>query len=208
MEKSRKNKKIVLIFLLVLVVVLSIGFAGLSKTLTISSGATVDGVDSAFAVRFTSVEDPMQEDETENVMCGGKAVSGTISGTTLTELKAEFIGDTTSEQVATWEAYVYNEGKLDAFLNDVTIGAINCVAGAGTTQGTVDKAATGLSIKVSVDGENYSKTASGLNGKELTVEEKTEKVIVTLTYAQGAPVADGDFTVTVDPIELVYGSAD
>ena len=208
MEKSRKNKKIILIVLLLVVVGLSIGFAAFGSQLTINSSASVTMDGSTFKVGFSDSQSGLTGSSTTSSTTGTgvTAVEGTFeeNNSKITGLSASFTGP---GQSVTWKAYAYNNGQFDAFLKSVTIGKITCVAGTGTTQSYVDEAAKGISIKVSVGGDVYSTTNANVTNSKLEIG-KAEEVLITLEYADGSAIADGDFTVKIEPIELNYSSVD
>ena len=203
MEKERKNKKIILIILLLAILLLSLGFAAFTSRLKIQSGATVSPDPSAFKVVFSS-------SATESLE-GTPAYGGTATGgrfekdaTTISGLNAEF---TAPGQSATWTFYSFNDGEYDAFLNNVTVGSIACVAAEGTDEAKVAEASKHISIKVSVGGNEYTQTDSAINSHKLT-RGVGEAVVVTLTYAEGGPAVDGNFEVLIGDITLEYNSAD
>ena len=205
MEKSRKTKVGILIVLLVMVVLLTVGFAAFGSELTIKSSATVAGNENAFSVVFST---------SKNEATGGDiAVDGIYAKTghfdapttTLTGLTAEF---TEPGQKATWTVYAYNRGQFDAFLNSVKLGAIKCTAGPDTDQVKVDEAAKGISVKVIVGSAAYTANELDIVGHELPIESG-EEVRVELEYAAGSAIADGDFTVAIEgDIVLRYESID
>ena len=211
MEKSRKNKKIVLVALLLLVVALSIGFAAFSSQLTISSSAAVKGDTNTFKVAFSESDSELTGNTAKATTSGAGATAedGTFSGTELTGLKANFTGP---GQSVTWSVYAYNEGAFDAFLNQVKVGKITCTAGQNTTQSYVDEAAKGISVKVTVGGDAFTATTIEATSGELTnnvlSKQTAEEVLVTIEYAAGSSIADGDFEVQIDPIQLSYSSVD
>jgi hypothetical protein len=210
MEKSRKAKKSILIILLLVVVGLSIGFAAFVSELTISSSATVVGDKNTFKVVFSESQTEVTGNTaTVKGTAGASGTGGTFTGTALTGLTAEF---TAPGQTVTWEVYAVNDGEFDAYLKDVIIGGITCTAKSGTTQSYVDEAAKGISIKVSVRGEEYTASKADIINHELTKDSGErgpgEKIIVTLTYAANSAIADGDFDVKIGDIKLNYESMD
>ena len=210
MEKSRKNKKIVLVVLFMVVVGLSIGFAAFGSQLTINSSASVTMDGSTFKVGFSDSQTGLTGTATTSTTTGEgvTAVEGQFSNNNLTisGLSASFTGP---GQSVTWKTYAYNDGQFDAFLKSVTVGKITCVADSesGTTQAYVDEAAKGISIKVSVGGDVYQTTNTNVTNSKLEMR-KAEEVLITLEYADGSAIADGDFDVQIEPIQLNYSSVD
>lgn len=210
MEKSRKNKKIILIVLVLVVVGLSIGFAAFGSQLTINSSASVTMDGSTFKVGFSDSQSGLTGTTTTStkVGTGVTAAEGKFENNNLTisGLSASFTGP---GQSVTWKAYAYNDGQFDAFLKSVTVGKITCVADSesGTTQAYVDEAAKGISIKVSVGGDVYPTTNANITNSKLEIG-KAKEVLITLEYADGSAIADGDFDVQIEPIQLNYSSVD
>lgn len=202
MEKERKNKKWLLIILLLAVILLAIGFAVFTTQLKIQSSATVSPDPNNFKVVFSSSATSATEGR---IIYGGKAEGGTFekNGTTLSGLTANF---TAPGQTATWKFYAFNGGEYDAFLNKVTLGAVICTPnGADPTK--VAEAAKGISINISIGGKKYTSSNDNINSHEL-VKGAGEEVLVTLSYAAGSAAVDGNFDVSIGDIVLEYNSAD
>jgi hypothetical protein len=202
MEKERKNKKIILIILLVAVIGLTIGFAAFTTQLKIQSSAKVSPDPTNFKVVFSSSSTASVDG---SPVYGGKAEGGTFGkdATTISGLSAKF---TAPGQTATWKFYAFNAGEYEAFLNKVMLGAISCIPdGADATK--VAEAEKGISIKISVGGKEFVSTNETINSHNL--EKKAgEEVLVTLTYAEGSAAVDGNFDVSIGDITLEYNSAD
>lgn len=207
MEKSRKAKKGILIALLLIVVALSVGFAAYQSNLTIKATATVKGDTASFSVRFSASQSeaiggtPVYD--SNGYAQGGEFSEGPVL--TLTNLKANF---TAPGQTATWLVYAFNNGKFDAFLNSVNVGAITCTAAEGTDQTKVDLAASGISVKVTVGSKEFTEATTTLSSTHKLGINTGEPVLVTLTYAAGSQIADGDFNVSIGDIVLNYESVD
>lgn len=203
MEKERKNRKIILIVLLIAVLALSIGFAAFTSKLRIQSGATVTPDPTAFKVVFSSSATSSIEG---TPIYGGKASGGTIDkgATTISGLNANF---TAPGQEATWTFYAFNDGEYNAFLNAVTVGTISCIADEGTDPVKVTEASKGIKLKVSVGGKEYTSSDNAIDSHGLT-KNTGEQVIVTLTYEEGSTTVDGNFDVIIGDITLEYNSAD
>ncbi len=203
MEKERKKKKVILVILLIAIIALSLGFAAFTSQLKIQSSATVSPDPSAFKVVFSSSATESLEG---SPVYGGTASGGNFAkdATTISGLNANF---TAPGQSATWTFYSFNDGEYDAFLNKVTVGKITCIAAEGTDAQKVAEAAKGMSIKVSVGGQEYATTNDAINSHGLT-RNTGEAVVVTLTYADGSAAVDGNFDVLIGDITLEYNSAD
>lgn len=204
MEKSRKAKKSILIILLLLVVGLSIGFAAFTSNLTIKSSATVTPNPNTFKVVFSSSKTESAGGAATTDGTYGKGGTFAQNATTLEGLTATF---TAPGQTATWTLNSFNAGEFDAFLNNVTVGTITCEAKDGTDATKVAEAAKGISISVKVGPATYTETTNTITGHTLPKGEG-EEVVVTLTYAGGSAIADGDFDVKIGDIVLGYDSID
>lgn len=202
MEKERKNKKVLLIMLLLAVILLTIGFAAFTAQLRIQSSASVSPDPSNFKVLFSSSATSSVQGP---IIYGGVAEGGIFeqNATTLSGLSANF---TAPGQFATWKFYAFNAGEYDAFLNKVTLGAVICTPD-GADPAKVAEAAKGISIKISIGGQEYSSSNESINSHELA-KGNGEEVIVTLTYAAGSAAVDGNFDVSIGDITLEYNSAD
>lgn len=203
MEKERKNRKIILVVLFIAVLALSIGFAAFTSRLKIQSGATVTPDPNAFKVVFSSSATSSVEG---SPVYGGTASGGefTKGATTISGLNANF---TAPGQEATWKFYAFNEGEYDAFLNAVTVGSISCVAAKDTDPAKVANAQKDISIKVSVNGKEYTTSDNDIDLHGLA-RNTGEQIVVTLTYAEGSAAVDGNFDVVIGDITLEYNSAD
>ncbi len=219
MEKDRGTKVIAIVALLVGVVGLSIGFAAFSNTLTISSSAEVKPDASKFNVDFTSASSG--EVSTSPIVAATKdpstlvAADGTIdnsSDPTVTGLKATF---TEPGQSVTYNFWAKNIGEYIAYLKSITIAnATNsqtykkCTAKTGTTQSLVDTACNGISMTVQVGSEAAtSSSVASITGHNLAIGD-FDPIVVTISYASGSGIADGDFDVEFGDITLTYSSVD
>lgn len=203
MEKERKNKKIILVILLIAIILLSIGFAVFTSQLKIQSSATVSPDPSAFKVVFSSSATSSVEG---TPVYGGLASGGKFEkdATTISGLNVNF---TAPGQTATWTFYSFNDGEYNAFLNKVILGEIKCIAAEGTDPVKVEEASKGMSIKINVGGQEYTKTDEAVNSHTLA-KNAGEEVVVTLSYADGSAGVDGNFDVIIGDISLEYNSAD
>ena len=203
MEKERKNKKVILVILLIAIILLSVGFAVFTSQLKIQSSATVSPDPSAFKVVFSSSATASVEGEP---VYGGLAAGGKFEkdAATISGLNANF---TAPGQVATWTFYSFNDGEYNAFLNKVKLGKIKCIAAEGTDPVKVAEAEKGINIKISVGGQEYTKTDEAINSHSLA-KNAGEQVVVTLSYDDGSAGVDGNFDVIIGDITLEYNSAD
>ena len=211
---DNKTHRIISIIALFLGIVgVTLGYAAFSNTLTISSSAEVNPDPSTFNVDFSSsdsavVTDPVVPSLSANVT-GFTATNATIDNTsdpTISNLKATF---TEPGQSVTYTFYSYNIGQYIAYLNSIVFsGNKTCTAKTGTTQALVNTACNGISLSAKVGSESVTTTSvASISGHSLGINA-AEEIIVTISYAAGSGVADGDFEVALPDIVLTYESAD
>ena len=235
MEKDRGARVIAIVALLIAVVGLSVGFAVMSSTLTISSTAEVKPNENDFTVQFST--------NSSTITGEGPTVVGTTSSTAVTASTATIANGTKSStlsgihatftepgQSATYTFYAVNGGKYTAYLNSIAFGKASgatgnefkvCTKGTDTTEETVNGgtgitgACDGISLKLSVGSlSNLDDSSSGLgdiSSHSLAPLGETgngETVTVVITYAANAARADGDFTVAFGDITMTYGAVD
>lgn len=204
-------KYVVIVALLVSVVALSLGFAAYSNTLSISASAAVGGDPNQFGVCFSKATNACTAGSVTATLSpasgGPTAASATIPSTDTTKITGLNATFTNVGQSVTYSFKAYNHKNLTAYLNSVAIGTKTCTAASGTTQSYVNSACNGISISVKVGNTTYSASNTAISSHTLAVGA-SEDVVVTITYASGSAVADGDFTVAFGDTVLTYGSAD
>ena len=236
MEKNRSSKVLLIIFLLLVVVGVSAGFAAFSNNLTISSKAKVKPNNNMyiyFASQNTKVNnrivaDPVSASPIQYDLIGGVEVehTATIDNTyaseqspKITDLRADF---TEPNQQVTYSFYVYNAWEYDAYLKNITISDTKeCTAKEGTLsdnaqtraqqQEKINAACEGISLSIKVGNDAaVSSSVTNIDNHVLHAdgngETGFEPVVVTITYAEGSSVADTDFDVTFGDITLNYSS--
>lgn len=217
MEKNRTGQIIAIFALVVGIVGLSIGFAAFSNVLKIQSSATVKPSSDTLNVDFSSSNTEVLTNEIVPVASPTSLVytNGQIDNTndpTISNLSAIF---TEPGQKVVYDFFAFNAGQLDAYLKSIVYSNVAdktankvCTAVEGTTDELVQKACNGISVKVKVGSE--AETSSGIASisNHALAKAKSEKVTVTLEYAQDAERVDGDFTVSFGDITLNYSSAD
>lgn len=253
MEKKRGNQVMAIAALFIAVIGLSLGFAAFSNTLTISSSATVTPDASVFDVNFSSAATPTTTDAVvpDKTHTGEEYAAGSYNETNFTATNATITNEPKSEgsttnasignlkvnftepgQTVTYSFYARNDGKLEAFLNDVLFTEVEsgkthtcAIKTEGVpeanraTQSLVDAACAAISYDVSVGGVRFTGTTADketdTTGKKLTVQgtdNDRTPVVVTIKYAPettlGEYRVDGPMTVTFGDIVLTYGSVD
>ena len=211
MRNSNGTKYIIILALLIAVTGLSLGFAAFSNTLTIKSSATVTNPSDSGVVLSTSKTAASTGNVTPTTTGGASGSTASIASatpTTISNVKATFTGP---GQTVVYTLAAYNTGDFLYYLNQVNLGSKTCTAKSGTTQSYVDTACNSISISVKVGSTTYSSTNTSISSHSLA-KATGEDVVVTISYASGGAVADGDFDVAFGDangdIKLVYGTAD
>ena len=210
---GRNSKYIALVALTIAIIGLGIGFASYTRTLTISSSATVNPVDT-FDVILTP---------TTNGSCTtpgtGSSVAPTKSPTTLTTTNAVIantgsgapkatnlsVDFTAPGQNVVYKFCAYNNSTYTAYLNAVTVGSVSCSVASGSqaTSGLVTSACTGISATLNIAGTNYTSTNNNISSHTLGAGT-AELVTLTISYANGSALADGAFVVNIGDFALKY----
>lgn len=209
MERSRKQKLLMIFALIISIVSLSVGFAAFSVSLNISSSASVSPNSDTFSVKFSSNKDSLVTDaiepyeKTANTTASNavidNGVNPTISNISVT-FKAP--GD-----YVVYEVYVRNEGEYLAYLNNINfIGNKTCIAETETTDSLVQNACESISIGVRLDDTTYTENTSFNNR---TLSSKTGEVMyIVLEYLGDGPMVDGPFRISFPSVSLVYSTID
>ena len=206
MEHNRKQKLLMILALVLGITSLSIGFAAFSTTLNISSSASVSPNSDTFSVLFSSsgtlqATDKIIPYKDSNL---ASAEAATISGTTISGLKANF---TRPGQSVSYTFYAHNASSYIAYLRNVTFGmGKTCTPGTGTTASLVEAACDDIKIYVEVNGIPYTEDTV-VGGHSLAIDGY-ETVTVYMRYRSFGAKADGDFTVSFDDISLIYSTVD
>ena len=206
MKRSYRQTQIITIVALVVVMLgVSVGFAAFSNVLTIGTTAAVKPDSSTFSVLFSSSGTTQSTSAVSGVGSGGAtAGSASISGTTISGLKANF---TAPGQSVTYTFYSHNVGSFVAYLRNVNFGSgKNCTPGNNTSTDMVNAACDDISISVTIGGSSYTESTE-VTGHTLAIDAY-ETVVVKLTYSSNGDVADGDFSVTFGDVSLTYSSID
>ena len=220
MRRDRKIQMLSIVALVLAIIGMSLGFAAFSSTLSISSSATVTPNSDDFKMVVYGLID----DEEKNALLLGETLdfskwslvevpdinnygsTAVIDNNNLTinNINVSFSkpGCNTAYIVA-----IKNEGMYDAYLDldkYKPIIASNCVSNGDATQNLVDDACIGISLTLSFYNSSYEIISSGI----LKVEPNSYMgMFISVSYAEGSAVADGDFSVEFDDIELEFTTA-
>lgn len=217
MERDRKVKMLSIIALVLAITGISLGFAAFSSTLTILSSATVTPNSNDFKMVVYGLID---DEEATALILGetldfskwslveapdrnnyGSTAVIDNSNLTINNINVSFSkpGGETAYIVA-----IKNEGMYDAYLDldkYKPIIASNCVSNGDATQNLVDDACIGISLTLYFYNSSYEIISSGI----LKVEPNSYMgVFISVSYAESSAVADGDFSVEFDDIELEF----
>ena len=213
MNENKVFRTITIVALILGIVGVTLGYAAFSSILTITSSAEVKPDPNTFNVDFSSSSSAVQANNitpTLNVQATGfSATDATIDNTsnpTISNLKATF---TAPGQTATYTFYAFNAGEYIAYLNSIVFqGTKTCTAKSGTTQSLVDSACNGITLSAKVGTEAATQSSIASISNHTLAKNTGEEIVVTISYADGSAVADGDFDVTLPSIVLTYNSVD
>jgi hypothetical protein len=212
-NKIGKRKKITIVILCLIVIGLTIGYATFYSELNISPYAIVRPNQATFSVLFSKSSDST---DTSGVV---PTVVGDVEASTA---KINNNGDPTisrmniifSEpgQSVTYTFYARNVGEYKAFLNNVIFENSDlgdsfkvCSSIEGTNQSDVDNACNYIKVSLEIgDNSSYTETEK-VSNHELDIN-KSEKIVLTVSYDANDNVVNGDFTVDFGLITLVYST--
>ena len=209
MEKSRKQKLLLIIALVISIASLSVGFAAFSVSLNISSQANVSPSSDTFSVKFSTnkdnlvVEAVVPSDNPYSLI----ATNGTIDNSTNPTIKGLSATFTKPGQYVEYTFYARNEGEYTAYLNNINfMGSKRCRGEAGTTDSLVQSACEAINISASVGDITYTETTP-ITGH--TLNRKTgERIRVRLEYDPNGVNVDGSFSIFLPNVALVYSTLD
>ena len=209
MEKSRKQKLLLIIALVISIASLSVGFAAFSVSLNISSQANVSPRSDTFSVKFSTnkdnlvVEAVVPSDNPYSLI----ATNGTIDNSTNPTIKGLSATFTKPGQYVEYTFYARNEGEYTAYLNNINfMGSKRCRGEAGTTDSLVQSACEAINISASVGDITYTETTP-ITGH--TLNRKTgERIRVRLEYDPNGVNVDGSFSIFLPNVALVYSTLD
>ncbi len=213
MEYNKTYKIIAIVALLLGIVGVTLGYAAFSSTLKIESSAEVVPNGTNFNVDFSSSSSSVVANDIT------PQLSANVTGFTATDAEIDNTSDpvisnlhatfTEPGQSATYTFYAYNAGEYVAYLNSIVFsGSKTCTAATGTTQSLVDSACNGITLSAKVGSEAATTTSVATISSHSLAKATAEEIVVTISYASGSAVADGNFTVSLPNIVLTYGSAD
>ena len=220
MSRDRKIRMLSIVALVLAITGMSLGFAAFSSTLSISSSATVTPNSDDFKMVVYGLIDNEEANalllgetldfskwslvEVPDINNYGSTAVIDNSNLTINNINVSFSkpGCNTAYIVA-----IKNEGMYDAYLDldkYKPIIASNCVSNGDATQSLVDDACIGISLTLSFYNSSYEIISSGI----LKVEPNSYMgIFISVSYAEGSAVADGDFSVEFDDIELEFTTA-
>ena len=206
MQRYRKRKLIIIMILMIGIASLSIGFAAFSATLNISSSASVTPNSDSFKVMFSTDKDSLKTDSVHSYASfGATAGVAVINNTTnpmITNLSASF---TKPGDYVEYVFFARNEGGYTAYLNSINyLGEKVCASLGDATELLVQSACASISVFVTVGDESYS-DSDEITGHMLLPGEG-EEIKVRIVYASNGEYVDGDFSITLPNISLVYST--
>lgn len=219
MEKGRRSKSLLILGLSVLLLGTTLGFAAFSSNLSISSNAMVTPNEADFKLLVSGSETDSNVNVVSPEVVGG-AIAEDITiinekGSSSTSINVNF---TEPGQSVTYQFYLHNVGKYDAFLKSIIFKNVvdsnskkicNVAENSEATLELVNKACE--YIEISADLNNGSRF---LNFKDDMIFETLKLVKgnvssgkINILYPEGSAVADGEFNVQFGDIELNYSTS-
>lgn len=215
MKYRRKQQLTIILVLVAVISTISVGFAAFSSTLNISSSVTVTPNSDDFNIVFSSSQYAITTRDDSGTLVSGTGTNGAIGGITnlyrksASGLIAQF---TEPGQSLSTTIYAHNIGEYDAYLTGITFESVDganqkvCTASSDASDSLVQSACEGISISVNVGGIDYQYGESISN--HLLAKGSVEPVVITVTYAEGASRADGDFDIAFGDLSLDYSTVD
>ena len=215
MKYRRKQQLTIILVLVAVISTISVGFAAFSSTLNISSSATVTPNSDDFNIVFSSSQYAITTRDDSGTLVSGTGTNGAIGGITnlyrksASGLIAQF---TEPGQSLSTTIYAHNIGEYDAYLTGITFGSVDgenqkvCTASSDASDSLVQSACEGINISINVGGTNYEYGEAISN--HVLSKGSVEPVVITVTYAEGASRADGDFDIAFGDISLDYSTVD
>ena len=237
MEKDRSGRIIAVVALVIGVLALSLGFAAYSSRLDITSNATVQVGDDDWEVGFGSTGTAIATSSTEVNGQTNSANNGSINLTqfTIAQNSAPTLSTTNGSQVE-YNFYIVNEGRLNAYLNAITMGSLSCTYVSSGTVRTTDDGHTSIDptgsgtisdndcnamfeAKLTIGSTEY--TSSGSSGYGTTnqllapVSPATSTNVqakLTIAYknnglSNATSAPNGDFVVSLSQTSVTYGTS-
>ena len=214
MEKN-SNKLIIFIFLGMVVLTFSVGFAAYSRTLYISESTTEISPENTFT--------PNVKFKANTLTCTNKSGEGAVSSSgQLAEEDTSWSNISVSLKkpgdAVTCSVVVSNDSSYDAFLKEITFDSVlNCTTNSRTTPKSSNQEAlcgtNGVTAKVS-DGVN-SATVTGVSSNNNTsistnniISSGSEGTITfDIEYSSTGNLVDEDMLVTLPKVTLLYKSS-
>lgn len=233
MNRERRSKSLIIVALALTLMVLTVGFAAFSETLSISSSATVTPNEEDFKITiygFNSLDAALDfemngtiNDADLSTTLSYPSPSGTgITGTTaLIDNSTHTISNISVSLTKPTDELAYffivkNEGKYDAYIdlssyeeNDgeyVIIEPGTCIAEAGTTDTLVQATCQNVLRALGVTKSDRTPIENGGTIMEIP---KGEYIIVAylIGYLESDTLADGPFNVSFDDLKLSFTTA-
>ena len=239
MERQKSGKVIAIVALLFAVAGLSLGFAAYSTTLNITSDADVKLDAGSWDIGFSTVNSALTPGTKTGTLTGG--LTGDAAGTlNLTQFVISQGTNatlrTTNGSKVEYNFYIVNNGKLDAYLNSVTMGNLSCAYltgenrteddghtvvsnGTGTISDTDCRAMFTATLDIgngTTTQTNGTSTTSGFgNTNKLAKPTSTPTYVpvkLTIAYVNDSfaglsTAPNGDFEVSLSDSTVVYGTS-
>ena len=226
--RNNKQKVITIAALVIAVIGLSIGFAAFASTLNISTSASVTPADGNFIVKFSKVNNELNEEDVTPSTGTGDAAD--IDNTNASNPKIGTLSTTFTQpgQSVEYTFYVRNMGKYDAYLTNIRFNNAStgnsfkvCTATSDNPVSNANDMCQYITYRLTLEDSPSNKVLTSTSDFATTVGNSyyvaksadpttgttnSKMVKVTITYEDGSPFADGAFTVDFGSVEMVFAS--
>ncbi len=211
--KIGKHKKWVIGVLCLVLCGLTVGFATFYNELIISPFAIVKPNFGTFRVLFSNTSNTTDTSGViPSVIGSAKASSAAISNEGYSTVKRMNVVFSEPGQSVTYTFYARNVGEYDAFLTNVIFDNADsgdsfkvCTPVEGTNQEEVTQACNYIHFSVNIAETQTFEGTEKVTNHSLEMG-KSEKIVVTISYDANDIIVNGDFTVDLGDITLVYSS--
>ena len=237
MEKDRGGRIIALAALLIGVLGLSLGFAAFSSRLDITNATNVQIDDSTWEVGFSTVGTAITPGDVVGKTNGND--NGTLDLTQFIigqKASANATLETRNGSKVEYSFFIVNTGKLNAYLNAVTLGSLSCAYVESGTERTTDDGHTTINpsgtgtitaedcaalfeATLTIDSTDYTISANSgfgtTNQLQAPVSPATATNVpakLTIAYKDNGlsnvtAAPNGDFVVSLGASSVVYGTS-
>lgn len=218
MKNKHKSEKIIsLTALVIAIIAITFGFAGYTRSIVISNRRTEPNQNAfrvGFSTDYTSISEGTIKPTVAKYSKLINASDATLTETNVSGINIEFLN---SDALVTYDFFVYNDGRYDAYLNDIIFNNVNgydtnivCVPIEASASEAVERACKEISIGIINYGYSTDiqyNTVNNIHGYRLG-KGKFHSITVVINYKGSGIELEGPFTVKFGSITLNYSILD